>query len=308
MSNREKFTKDKENPSVRWEPMRNGNSHPCSEEVGAFSWKPNFVLYAKQLEVNMDSLLKLTENLHLTHQVVIGSLSLPKEDENQTRWSAIMSKNEMVLLGSQNKVKRPKNMASVVPNTESGKIELLVNFSGIAEYVESKLSQGTNDPNYFKIYGQEVNKAIKEKLPLVCLSNYLLEIIDDEGKMAYEFQSVLAGLFMSVGVTVPIIIDLLIQRIQGLDSVKEIPAGALFIFLTFELGYMIGNTLPMILKYFSSNSDNDKAFRDHMTHLSESYDDARKIGKIFYPELMTASLTFPLLRLLSDRETLIRGR
>lgn len=285
-----------------WIPMRqNGLGQPHRMEVGAFSWTPSFILYGNRLEVNSKVANNLVTSLQLTKAIEIGSFNPPK-DGSSTVIGSVSQNGEATVIGIKGRVKRPKNTATIFPDVEGKKISLLVNFSGIADYVESRLSGGAENPNFYPRFGKEVNKAVTKKLKLVPAMNWTLQALDNPGVLGAEamvnFMSIMPGLIIHSSETV----RLLLGKSEG---VKEMLPLFLTSVVMYETVLLIFNALTVLNSRMLSSSNNSMG-KDYAEYLIEGFSQ-RKLGRFFYPENLTKYLFLPTMKAIMSRETLIQG-
>ncbi|MBU0618862.1 hypothetical protein KKD62_01350 [Patescibacteria group bacterium] len=295
---------DGKEPGVQdWVPMRQrAMGQPRIMEAGPFVWQPQFILYAEHLEVNSLA-FALLPLLGLEKPIKIVSYNPPKDNDGPvTMLGSISASGEAVITGALGRVKRPKNAGVFRVNQVSDGIELLVNFIGIADYVEAVLPDGRRHPQFFERYGAEIDRAIRGKMKQLPILNFLLHGVEQPGVfyselMGFAINSLAAIVVAGIGSSMVI-------KENPHDPEAVIPL-LLACGLLYEFGWTLHNAITVWLELRNPTTDSiRKAYADY---LIEKVAVGDLLG-LLYPENLTNYLFLPLLGALAWNKTLIRGK
>lgn len=292
----------KETGQNQWLLMReNGLAQTHRMEVGAFSWTPNFILLGNHLEVNTEAANDLIKELQITNALEIQPYHPPKEESVKIVGS-VSAKGEAIISGIAGGVKRPKKTALITADPESRKINLLINFSDIADYVEGNLKGGKNNPEFNKIYGSEVNKAITKGLKMVPLANFALQGLENPSVFATEVMLTALSIMPTLLTCVGLFGRLLVH---GPEDPSQIVPLLMATVSVSELGFMGFNFASMLAKMVSGNKS--ESVRDVYAEYLEKGLDEKKYGRFFYPENVMKYFIVPMLNVMTSDKTFVRG-
>ncbi|MBI3385282.1 hypothetical protein HY030_03775 [Candidatus Gottesmanbacteria bacterium] len=164
-------TENREKPKSMWvkfrEPIPN---NPNRQEYGLFSWRPNFIPNGSRLEIGVLAANQLLSQMNIGFPIEIKPFHPPNNDQTIVI-SSFSSRGEATASGVASKVKKPPG-STFFYDSEGEKGELLINFGGLADYLETNMNEGASNPLFYKKLGKLVNRAVRDQVGKIIFCNY----------------------------------------------------------------------------------------------------------------------------------------
>lgn len=288
-----------------WVPLRNGGfGADISQRFENISWEPNKIPHGKELEINILGLLYLMNNYDIRREIIISNL----QNKDRSRTSAPQMGNhrgETVLTNVSTPTKEPEPGETSI--SRSGTINIKINFDGLYQYLDENISDGRNNSQFPKLYGNSVDRALKRQFAPAINKNFTYKLKNDED-IPMGIECILLG---AVGFTGAIGSLIGISFLLAQGNGHLIP-GRLSTGLTsmYEV-YVLSQAIPLLtLKYLEWKSKKEKREPSKFVkEILEIYEKNGLLSSVLYPNRLTHTLFGPQLRnLVLKKDPLIRGR
>ncbi|PJC33592.1 hypothetical protein CO048_02720, partial [Candidatus Roizmanbacteria bacterium CG_4_9_14_0_2_um_filter_35_15] len=163
----------KEQEKHYWVPFREADIISSQRaEFGQVSWNPVFIPYGKQIQIDVAGVNRWLKSLNIAFPIEIKPYR-PRNEDFQVSSMEVSKNGEAAISFSGFKSKLPKpKLALFIGDWETNTQAILINFSGIADYIKSQKT-GISDKDFNSQYGRMVDIALKSQAIKLIIFNYL---------------------------------------------------------------------------------------------------------------------------------------
>lgn len=293
----------KEQGKHYWVPFREADIVSSSRaEYGQVFWNPAFIPHGKNILIDVAGVNNWLKSLSIGFPLEIKPYH-PKNEDIQVSGVEVNQRGEAALSSSRFKSKVPKpKLAMFLGDLETNSQTILVNFSGISDYIKKRNPSISNN-DFDREYGLMVDKALKSQTTKLIIFNYL-NIMKDNPYMAAEFVTVLLGSLAAFGTELSSLASL---SANGSLNVETATASTIISGSFFLLAHLISTTGTFLLE--AGKTDDKKGLDKSLRRLYYEYlckIDGDFPWKSIFPIQFTRYFSGPLLKSLFKRP-LVKG-
>ncbi len=288
--------KGSERPRELWIPLRDKTSSAIHKaDYDRISWSPNFIPEGTHLAIDVVGINNLLASSRLAFPIEIVSYNQPDvQDFDFSYRPNFMGKAASAALESiKTRSRKPQKTGEFLYDEEGNQGYMRINFKSILDRLEEVLPGGRNNPDFYKQYGQAVDRTIKSQLGKAINVNFVLLYQEHPEVFVEENTRVVWGLVPAGYGGIFALLELILNR-NPLNAAVDIRDAL----MAFEAVWLVTGVTSSI-----RNTEYGKYVIDKLVHGNIS----EKLEQL-YPQNFLAYFVLPYVVNASWQKDLIRGK